>query len=97
MRPLGAVAAGTRSDDAVQGGRQLSRFGEAVGAGVLAEDVAAVHGDVEDAAPAADDPQLTDHVLVGVEHLPGRAHGAVGIVSSHAVGDADAVLHRRSP
>jgi len=44
---------------------------------------------VEDPAAAGHEGQFGDDVLVVVEEITSRAHGAVGIVSGHAVGDSD--------
>jgi len=45
--------------------------------------------DVEDTAAAGHEGQFGDDVLVVVEEITSRAHGAVGIVSGHAIGDSD--------
>lgn len=44
---------------------------------------------VEDSAAAGHEGQFGDDVLVVVEEITSRAHGAVEIVSGHAVGDSD--------
>jgi len=47
--------------------------------------------DVEHAVVARNQGQVFDDVLVGPEEVCGHAHGAGGIVSGDAVGDADSM------
>ena len=61
----------------------------------LGEQQLAIDGHVEDTACSGDQRQLADDVLVVMEEVPRRAHGTVGIVSRHAVGDADSMLFHR--
>jgi len=50
-----------------------------------------VDGDVENPFDTGGESQRLNHVLVALEKICSRAHGAVGIVSGDAVGDVDDV------
>ena len=51
-----------------------------------------VDDDVEHTLRPGHERQRLDDVLVVVQEIMGSAHGALGIVSRHAVGDADHML-----
>jgi hypothetical protein len=63
---------------------------------VLRKDRRVVDDDVENAFASRDETYLVDHVLIVEQQVFGSAHGALGIVSGHAVRDADAVARHRA-
>ena len=52
---------------------------------MLGEDEIAVHEHIKDTGRAGNESQFLDDVLVVFDKVCRRAHGAVGVVSGHAV------------
>lgn len=75
---------GSLTDVLLKQPQHFAVFGVAVYS-MLGEDEIAVHEHIKDAGRAWNESQFLDDVLVVLDKVCCRAHGAVGVVSGHAV------------
>ena len=63
---------------------------------VLGEEQLVVEADIEDALAAGDQPQLREVPLVIADYRSRQTDGFFAVVSGHAIGDGQQVLHGAS-